>query len=121
MSPTRPGASLEQLVFRGSRFMEEVVFFHRKTRAVILADLLENFEPEKVGGVYGWLVRLAGAADPDGKAPVDLRLTFLGRKEEARASFERMLAWGPEKVIVAHGRWYERDGTKELRRAFRWL
>src|SRR5215217_3159855 len=112
---------LEQLVFCGSRFMEEVVFFHRKTRAVILADLLENFEPEKVGCVYGWLVRLAGAADPDGKAPVDLRLTFLGRKEEARASFERMLAWGPEKVIVAHGRWYERDGTKELRRAFRWL
>jgi hypothetical protein len=32
-----------------------------------------------------------------------------------------VLAWEPEKVIVAHGRWYERDGTKELRRAFRWL
>ncbi len=112
---------LEQLIFRGSRFLEEVIFFHRKTRTVILADLIENFEPEKVGRAYGWLVRLAGAAHPDGKAPVDLRLTFLGRKEEARASFERILAWGPEKVIVAHGRWYERDGTKELRRAFRWL
>jgi hypothetical protein len=22
---------------------------------------------------------------------------------------------------VAHGRWYDRDGTAELRRAFRWL
>ncbi len=66
-------------------------------------------------------MRLAGAAHPDGKAPVDLRLTFLGRKNEAQASFERMLAWEPEKVIVAHGRWYERDGTKEQRRAFRWL
>jgi hypothetical protein len=42
-------------------------------------------------------------------------------KDEARASFERMVYWGPEKVIVAHGRWYERDGTKELCRAFRWL
>ena len=112
---------LDQLIFRGSRYMEEVVFFHRKTRTLILADLLENFEPEKVGSAYGWLVRLAGAADPDGKAPIDLRLTFLGRKSQARASFERMLAWKPEKVIVAHGRWYERDGTKELRRAFRWL
>ena len=111
---------LAQLIFRGSRFMEEVVFFHRKTRTVILADLIENFEPAKVGGAYRWLVRLAGAADPDGKTPVDLRLTFFG-KDEAHASFERMLAWGPEKVIVAHGRWYERDGTKELRRAFRWL
>lgn len=84
---------LDQLVFRGSRSLHEVVFFHRKTRTVILADLIENFEPAKVGGVYGWLVRLAGAADPDGKAPLDLRLTFLGRKDEARASFERMLAW----------------------------
>lgn len=112
---------LDQLIFRGSRFMEEVVFFHRETQTVILADLIENFEPEKVGGIYRWLVRLAGAANPNGKAPVDLRLTFLGRKDEARASFERMLAWGPEKVIVAHGRWYDRDGTKELCRAFHWL
>ena len=66
-------------------------------------------------------MRLAGAADPDGKAPADLRLTFFGRKDEARTSLERMLAWKPEKVIMAHGRWYERDGTEELRRAFRWL
>ena len=74
---------LDQLVFRGGRFMEEVVFFHRKTSTLILADLIENFEPEKLGGVYGWLVRLAGVADPDGKAPLDLRLTFLGHKKEA--------------------------------------
>lgn len=112
---------LDQLVFRGGRFMEEVVFFHRKTRTLILADLIENFEPERVGRGYGWLMRLAGAADPDGKAPLDMRLTFLGRKDEARASFARMLAWGPEKVVVAHGRWYDQDGTVELRRAFRWL
>ncbi len=112
---------LDQLLFRGSRFMEEVVFFHRKTRTLVLADLIENFEPEKVGSAYRWLVRLAGAADPDGKAPIDLRLTFSGRRSQARTSFRRMLAWEPEKVIVAHGRWYDRDGTAELRRAFRWL
>lgn len=112
---------LDQLVFRGSRFMEEVVFFHRKTRTLILADMIENFEPEKVGGVYGLLVRLFGVADPDGKLPIDGRLTFLGRKRQARSSFERILAWQPEKVIIAHGRWYDRAGTAELHRAFRWL
>ena len=112
---------LDQIVFRGSRFMEEVVFFHRRTRTLVLADLIENFEPRKIGKAYRGLVRLAGAADPDGKAPIDLRLTFLGRKNAARASFERMLSWEPEKVIVAHGRWYERNGATELRRAFRWL
>ena len=112
---------LDQLIFRGSRFMEEVVFFHRKTRTLVLADLIENFEPEKIGGVYRWLVRFAGAANPYGKAPIDLRLTFAGRKDEARASFRRILAWEPDKVILAHGRWYSRNGSTELRRAFRWL
>jgi hypothetical protein len=112
---------LDQLVFQGSRFVKEVVFFHRKTRTLILADFIANFEPEKVGGVYGKLVRLFGVADPDGKTPIDARLTFLGHKEEARSSFERILAWQPEKVIMAHGRWYDRGGTAELHRAFRWL
>jgi len=112
---------LDQLVFRGSRFMEEVVFFHRWTRTLILADLIENFEAEKVGGFHGWLLRLGGAADPDGKAPLDLRLSVLGRKKEARSSYARMVAWEPEKVIMAYGRWYKQDGTPELRRAFRWL
>ncbi|HEX5700986.1 MAG TPA: hypothetical protein VFX77_10075 [Rubrobacter sp.] len=112
---------LDQLVFRGSRYLEEVVFFHRRTRTLILADLIENFEAAKLGGAWRWLVRLAGAADPDGKAPIDLRLTFVGGKDAARASFERVLCWEPERVIVAHGRPYERDGAAELRRAFRWL
>lgn len=112
---------VDQIIFRGSRLLEEVVFFHRKTRTIIMADLIENFEPEKLSGVYGWLARLAGVADPDGKTPGDLRMTFWGRKQEARASLARMLAWEPEKVIIAHGRPYAENGTEELRRAFRWL
>jgi uncharacterized protein DUF4336 len=112
---------LDQLVFRGSSFVEEVVFFHRKTRTLVLADLIENFEPEKMRGAYRWVVRLAGAAAPDAKTPIDLRLTFMGHRKEARSAFKRMVAWEPEKAIMAHGRPYERDGTAELRRAFRWL
>ncbi len=46
---------------------------------------------------------MAGAADPDGKAPMDLRLTFLGRKKEARVAFGRMVAWKPERMIMATG------------------
>jgi hypothetical protein len=114
-------ADLDQIVFRGSRYMEEVVFFHKKSRTVILADLIENFETEKLGRVHGWATRLAGATHPDGKAPLDLRMTFLGRKKEAKTSLSRMLEWNPEKVVMAHGRPYERDGAAELRRAFRWV
>jgi len=31
---------------------------------------------------------------------------------------ERMLSWKPERVIIAHGRCFERDGVAVLRRAF---
>jgi hypothetical protein len=52
---------------------------------------------------------------------MDLRMTFWGRKRVVRGCLARMLAWEPEKVIIAHGRPYEEEGAKELRRAFRWL
>jgi hypothetical protein len=32
-----------------------------------------------------------------------------------------MIAWNPERIILVHGRWYQRDGVQELRRAFRWV
>jgi hypothetical protein len=66
-------------------------------------------------------LRLGGATDPDGKAPIDMRLSFIRHRRALRASVLRMLAWNPERVIIAHGPWYERDGATELRRAFRWV
>ena len=112
---------LEQLIFKGSRFMDEVVFFHRKSSTLIVADLIENFQLNKVSKKLGWLMKLTGISDPDGKMPLDLRVTFWGHKEQSRECLQRIFEWSPEKIILAHGRWYENNGTAELRRAFRWL
>ncbi len=114
-------ADIDQLVFHGSRFLEEVVFLHRKSRTLLLADLIENFERSRIGFAQRLLVRLAGSADPDGKAPLDLRVTFLGHKPQARECLRRMEAWKPERIILGHGRWYPSGGERELQRAFRWL
>lgn len=114
-------ADVDQLMFRGSRFMEEIVFLHRQSRTLLLADLIENFEPQRLSGAISLLVRLGGAVDPDGKAPLDMRMTFMGRKQVARECFRRMSAWKPERIILGHGRWYPTDGERELQRAFRWL
>ena len=114
-------AEIDQLIFRGSRFMDEVVFFHRQSRTLILTDLIENFEPSRVAKGLRWVIRLAGIADPNGKTPMDLRMTFLGRKAQARQGYHQMLAWAPEKIILAHGRWYPENGMAELKRAFQWL
>lgn len=119
--PPQWANDLDQLIFRGSRFMDEVVFFHRQSATLILADLIENFELNKVSKTFHWLLKLAGCADPDGKTPLDLRMTFWGRKEQARACLKRILQWEPKKVILSHGRCYEQDAMIEVRRAFRWL
>lgn len=113
--------TLDQLHFRGSRVLEEIVFLHRDSGTLVLADLIENFEPARLPPMMRLLVRLAGSLDPDGKAPLDMRLTYLGRKRIARACLARMLAWRPRRVILAHGRCYLHGGEAELRRAFRWL
>ncbi|MGD1897542.1 MAG: DUF4336 domain-containing protein [Phormidesmis sp.] len=121
-APAEWAADIDQLIFKGSRFMDEVVFFHRASRTLILTDLIENFEREKVRDrSLRWLLTLAGNVDPDGKAPLDLRLTFLGNKAQARRSLKQLFQWQPEKIVLAHGHWYRTQGAAELKRAFRWL
>jgi Domain of unknown function (DUF4336) len=102
-------------------YMTEVEFFHRASRTLILTDLIENFELDKLSSRgMRWLVRMAGVASPRGSMPADMRLTFLMRRRELRAAIETMIGWNPERVLLAHGKWFERDGAGELRRAFRW-
>ncbi len=102
------------------RYMTEFVFFHRASRTLLLADLIENFEARTLDGWWmPLLVRLGGALDPHGSMPRDMRLTY--PREVLRAALATMLSWEPERVVLAHGRWYERDGAAELERAFAWL
>jgi hypothetical protein len=39
----------------------------------------------------------------------------------ARECVRRVMGWDAEPILIAHGRWYEKDAPAELRRAFRWL
>lgn len=110
---------LDQLRFYGSSLMEEIVFFHCASRTLILADLIENFEPAKLPKLFRWIGRLGGVLDPDGKTPLDWRITFY--KADARICLARLLAWRPQQIILAHGRCYMHNAEAELRRAFRWL
>ena len=119
--PSDWSGAIDQVVVPGD-LLTEVVFFHRASRTLVLTDLIENFEP---GRVRHWFLRqisrLGGVTDPDGKAPIDMRLSFWRQRALVRRAVQTMLAWNPERVILAHGRWYDRNGTAELRRAFRWV
>jgi hypothetical protein len=64
-------------------FMTEFDFFHRPSRTLILTDLIENFEPAKLGSMFlRWLTKLGGVQDPDGQMPRDMRMTFSKHKQQ---------------------------------------
>jgi hypothetical protein len=102
-------------------YMTEVEFFHRPSRTLILTDLIENFEPEKTGSLFlRLLTMIGGVSPPHGGLPRDLRLNFTWRhKKEFQAAVRTMLAWNPERIILAHGRWHETNGAHELQQALR--
>jgi hypothetical protein len=110
-------ADLDQTVVRGSRVMEEVVFFHSASRTLIVADLCEHFGPWSPG-----LTRLvARLANMYGKPrmPPDWKLSFRDR-EATRTSFERILSRDFDRVILAHGDLIEREARDIFRRAYAW-
>jgi hypothetical protein len=103
-------------------FLTEFVFFHGASRTLVLTDLVENFERERLHSAWmRWLTRLGGVQDPDGQTPRDMRLTFRRQMPGVRAAIAAIVELDPDRVILAHGRWYDENGTQELRRAFRWV
>jgi len=114
-------SGIEQCVIpRGGGF-REVAMLHRPSGTALLTDLVLNLEPEKLPALARPLGRLLGVTAPDGRAPIYLRTMVRLRRREAASAVCRVLAWQPERVIFAHGRWFERDGAAALRRSLRWL
>lgn len=112
---------LRHLLFTGSRLMEECVFLHVGTRTLIVADLVENFAPRAFGPLQRGLARMAGILAPNGGMPRDWRLSFAFHKAEARAHLRTILAWRPERVVMAHGEIIDTEAEAFLRQSFDWL
>jgi len=102
-------------------YMTEVVFFHHPSRTLLLTDFIENFEAGRLPPLMRLLTRLGGVRHPHGGMPRDMRFVFRHGRPGLKAAVETMLAWQPERLILAHGKWFDRNAEAELRRAFAWL
>lgn len=111
---------LDQRVVRGSFFMEEVVFFHRKSRTLLLGDLIENHDPRVFGRWHGAIARANAMVAPNGTTPRNYRLSFW-RRTATRKIVAEILSWEPRRVVVLHGPCVEQNATEFLQHAFRWL
>ena len=111
---------LDQTIFRGSFMLEEVVFFHRLSRTAIFCDLVQRHDPARATGWKGMLMRLDGLVGEHGSTPREWRATFL-RRRPAREARARVLAWAPERLVIAHGACASEDATALLSRALDWI
>ncbi len=113
-------ADIDQVVFRGSFAMEEVAFFHRPSRTAIFGDLVQRMDPAQATGLKGALLRLDGLVGERGSTPREWRASFW-RRRPARAARERVLAWKPERLVIAHGACAREYATGILARALAWI
>ena len=113
-------AEINQTIFRGSIVMEEVAFFHRPSRAAIFCDLVQRHDPAQMKGLKGTLMRLDGLVGERGSTPREWRASFL-RRNPARVARARVLAWQPERLLIAHGACAHKDATQILARALAWM
>jgi hypothetical protein len=116
-APPDWSSDLDQMVFRGSRVLNEVEFFHRLSRTLIIGDFIQNYAPS-ANGMRNFIFKLAGV---DGGTPIDARASFIGNKASGRASLDRLLSWDFDRLIVAHGECVDHDARAFARRAFAWL
>jgi hypothetical protein len=111
---------IDQVVFRGSFALQEVVFFHRPSRAAIIGDLVQRLDPSWATGWKGVLMRLDGLVGEQGSTPREWRASFL-RRASARAARAQVLAWAPDRLVIAHGTCARENATPILARALAWM
>ncbi len=119
-APPEWGGAIELVTVPGGLGFREVALFHVPSRTLVLADLVQNLERQRLPALLRPLARLAGNTAPDGRAPAHLR-ALVRLNGGAQKAAERLLALRPDRVLFAHGLPFEGDATAELRRSLRWL
>ncbi|HEX4925973.1 MAG TPA: hypothetical protein VFV50_17910 [Bdellovibrionales bacterium] len=114
----RPGATypwsgaLDHLVLEGIPFFNEVAFFHRESRTLLLADVAGYLYDG--GPLTAQLaMKLLKAGAHPGWSASEKKLYVRDRKT-FEASLAKMLQWDFKRVLVAHGPRLENDARAQL-------
>jgi hypothetical protein len=92
---------IDQFIFPALGFLNEVAFFHRASRTLVLTDLAFNFV--NTASAYTRLALWLDGALGGLAVPRTARLAFAFNRAACRKGTDRILEWDFDRVIVAHG------------------
>lgn len=107
---------LAHVLIDGVPMYNEVVFFHQKTKTLIVTDLAVHIRHSK-SFFTKLCLTLMGAYGNFGWSAIE-KFMFIRDKRAFRCSIERVLEFDFERVIMAHGDIVENDGKRLFSAAF---
>jgi len=110
--PSEWASDIDQAWFRGSFAMDEIVFFHRPSSTVIVADLIQTFSDRFLREHWGWwrfMARLDGLTEKQAGAPREWRASFINRAPARRPRPPITIASSPRRrtksLIASKSAW----------------
>ena len=111
---------IEQHLFRGAPYLNEVLFFHKPTRTLISTDLVFNMKAEANRPIGIQLFALlTGAGSHFG--PHRLIRMMIRDHRVAAQSVQRVMQWDFDRIVMSHGEVLETGGREKFAAAFAYL
>jgi hypothetical protein len=80
---------------------------------------MQNFEARRIRNpLVRAVMVLGGAAGPNGRPSIEIRMAALRHRAALREGVRQMLAWQPSGIILSHGACYRAAASAQIRRAF---
>ncbi|MGB3758936.1 MAG: DUF4336 domain-containing protein [Rivularia sp. (in: cyanobacteria)] len=105
------------LDFKGASPLNEIVFFHRESRTLILTDTAFHFD-ETFPFITQLTMKLIGGYKK--LEPSILEKLAIREKQKVKYSIQKLLEWDFERVIVAHGSILENQVKEKLKKGYEW-
>jgi hypothetical protein len=97
--------------------LNEVVFFHRPSKTIISSDFVFNLASHD-SALTRTAALFMGNSAP---GPTLLERIMLKDRGAAQEQVSRIVAWGAERIILAHGNIVPNQGSAVVRDGYRWL
>ncbi|MCG8414671.1 MAG: DUF4336 domain-containing protein [Pseudomonadales bacterium] len=111
---------IEHHVFRGSFYLDEVVFFHKLSRTLIVTDIIQKHVAANDSFFWRQVKRLVGVLGKEGGVSLDLKASFTNR-ELARQSKEKVLSWDFDRLVISHGYCVDKDARSIVEKSLSWI